>query len=844
MNFFRSRRGFVVIGIAVALALFLARPGAAHLKLRIANSVGLALQRDVEIERVRLRLLPRPGFELDNFVVHDDPAFGAEPVLRAQEVSAFLRLSSLLRGRLEISRLYLTEPSLNLTRNDDGRWNIEHLLERTAKTAVAPTGRARSESRPPFPYIEAEHGRINFKVGAEKKRFALTDANYAFWQDSENAWGMRLRAQPLRTDFNLTDMGQIRVSGTWLRAATLRGTPVQFSLQWDDAQLGQLTKLLSGEDRGWRGAVSLSARLTGTPADLIVTSDGSLDDFRRYDIVADEPLRLFTHCDAHYSTVDHGFHSILCRALSGGGTIAVRGEIPRWRAPRRYDVTAAVERIPVQSVLSIVRHAKKNLPDDLLATGRLDAHFHLRASETEPVAVEGGGQATNFRLLSAATKAELIVGTVPFSLRTRLLERSARQSRGPQPTPSLKEPDEPHLAFGPVPLKLGRPIPATLAVWITQSGYNLSIDGDADIPRLLEVARITGVPAIHPALTGFAKVNLQVMGNWYRFVAPIATGTAQLHAIRADVRGLNAPFEIATATLKLGPAETSVQGMSASLAGTHWTGSLSFPRMCSSVQSCPINFDLHADEISTDRLNELLNSTPPERPWYRFLSSTSPSGKSFLARAHATGKLAANRVVIRNVVGTRFAAQVEFDEGKLHLSEVRCDVMGGKHRGDWRASFTAKQPPQYTGVGTVESVALGQVADAMHDDWIRGTVNARYIIEMSGLSFGDLATSASGTVQFNMREGALSHMTLAGSPLRVRRFTGSMEFRDGQIAIKEATLDSLGATFVVHGTASLSKKLDFQLLKEGASAYNVTGTLSEPQVAPAHRAETQAALKP
>lgn len=132
----------------------------------------------------------------------------------------------------------------------------------------------------------------------------------------------------------------------------------------------------------------------------------------------------------------------------------------------------------------------------------------------------------------------------------------------------------------------------------------------------------------------------------------------------------------------------------------------------------------------------------------------------------------------------------------------------------------------------------------MHDDWIRGTVNARYIIEMSGLSFGDLATSASGTVQFNMREGALSHMTLAGSPLRVRRFTGSMEFRDGQIAMKEATLDSLGATFVVHGTASLSKKLDFQLLKEGASAYNVTGTLSEPQVAPAHRAETQAALKP
>ncbi len=132
----------------------------------------------------------------------------------------------------------------------------------------------------------------------------------------------------------------------------------------------------------------------------------------------------------------------------------------------------------------------------------------------------------------------------------------------------------------------------------------------------------------------------------------------------------------------------------------------------------------------------------------------------------------------------------------------------------------------------------------MHDDWIRGTVNARYMIEMNGLSLGELASSARGTLQFNMREGVLSHIALAGSPLRVRRFTGSMELRDRQIAMKEATLDSPAASFVVNGTASLSKKLDFQLVKEGASAYNVTGTLSEPQVAPAHRAETQAALKP
>ena len=68
--------------------------------------------------------------------------------------------------------------------------------------------RRRSEARPGFPYIEADHGRINFKFGQEKKPYTLTEANFALWQDSENAWGMRLRAQPMRTDFNLSDTGR------------------------------------------------------------------------------------------------------------------------------------------------------------------------------------------------------------------------------------------------------------------------------------------------------------------------------------------------------------------------------------------------------------------------------------------------------------------------------------------------------------------------------------------------------------------------------------------------------------------------------------------------------------
>ena len=148
MKLFSSKRRIAAAVVLVLLVLFLLRPGASRLKSRIVSSISSAVGRPVEIGSVSLRLLPRPGFDLENLVVYDDPAFGAEPMLRASEVTAALRLTSLVRGRLEIARLDLTEPSLNLVHAEGGRWNLEALLERTAHMPLAPTGKTKSEPRP------------------------------------------------------------------------------------------------------------------------------------------------------------------------------------------------------------------------------------------------------------------------------------------------------------------------------------------------------------------------------------------------------------------------------------------------------------------------------------------------------------------------------------------------------------------------------------------------------------------------------------------------------------------------------------------------------------------------
>src|SRR3954453_7083396 len=137
----RSQKRVVIgAGIFVLFVLFLVPTiNVNRYKTTVADSLTRALGREVTIQQIKLQTFPQPGLLLNGVVVADDPSISAEPMLRAEEVLATIRFTSLWRGRLEISNLKLRYPSLNLVRANDGRWNIESLLERARQTPTAPT---------------------------------------------------------------------------------------------------------------------------------------------------------------------------------------------------------------------------------------------------------------------------------------------------------------------------------------------------------------------------------------------------------------------------------------------------------------------------------------------------------------------------------------------------------------------------------------------------------------------------------------------------------------------------------------------------------------------------------
>jgi len=852
----RFIRRSVLAALAV-LALVVFVPPLIKLKsLRksIVDSISGALGKQVSVREVRLRLFPHPGFALEGFVVQDDPAFSAEPMLRADEVIANLRLSSLWRWRPEISSLTLESPigaqpwSLNVVRRQDGRWNLQGLLLRASQTPAAPTAKLRPEARLRFPYLEGEGGRINFKFGMEKKAYALSEADFALWLASENEWNLRLRARPIRTDANLSDTGVIEVGGALGRAARLEETSLRLRISLRGAQLGQLTRLVYGRDRGWRGSVNLEVDVTGTPQDLKLNASGSTDDFRRYDIIIPDTLRLSASCTAHYRMPVQELSQIDCRARNG--ELVLRGSVTNILDYRRYDLALAVQQAPMAELARLARHAKFALPPDLAAAGVLDAEFAYRSGPDQP-GWNGGGSTRDFVLRSRVFGRELELGTIKFEVAEgdgmeTLLATSPQRRRSklrlyrPRNTENEGSSTSLRLTVAPFSVPLGGAAPATLRASLSTAGYNIAVGGDAELQRLFRVARGLGLHAPALSASGSAKLDLQIAGAWSGFTPPVNTGSMQLRNVTVLLAGVHAPAHVRSANAVLLPDEVRIENLAAAFASSRTAvdGSVVLPRTCDLSQPCAVQFDLHSSELSLAELDRLLNPQLQSLPWYRLLGGNTGAG---LGRFAAQGRIRADHVAVNQLELHHFMAQAELQDRKLKLSDLRAETLGGKLRAQWSADFSGDQP-EYAGSGTLERLDLSQVAALTHDPWATGTASGRFRLELAGWTPAQLAESAEGALDFDWQNGAWQHVALrAGAPLRLKRFTGRALLRDRILEFQQSRIETADGIYVVSGTAALAR-LDLKLSDQNARGYAVSGTVERPLVTTLSVSETQAAL--
>jgi hypothetical protein len=474
------RRQSVMMALALVLVLLLLAItppllNVSRYQRRIVASMSESLGRPVHLDNVTLHLLPVPGFTLQNFVVSEDPAFGNEPTIRANEVTATLRLSSLWQQRVEFSSVKFEDPSVNLVRSADGRWNLEGVLLHASHVDIAPTAQQRAGTAPRFPYIEATGGRINLKLGNEKMPFSLTDADFALWLPSPQVWRVRLEGKPMRTDSNIGDPGTLRVEGSLERAARMQDVPVDLHARWYDAPLGEASKLVSGNDRGWRGTLHADVWLQGPLGSAALKTKTTIVDLRRADFVPARSLDESMNCASNADLPAVQLTNLACTMpIEDAAPIELAVPQMDLTAPQDAQATLQAQKLPLEWVFDWMRLFFARIPPEPNVQGTVDADLvHLPQA---PVTNWNGTVDLTVPVLARHANGELV--PVKGSTTTQQEQFEATlNSTGDSWSATLK----------PTSVRLGPGADLLLSGQASPTGYTFSLAGQASAAQLASV---------------------------------------------------------------------------------------------------------------------------------------------------------------------------------------------------------------------------------------------------------------------------------------------------------------------------------------------------------------------
>jgi hypothetical protein len=828
----RKRRTWVLgLGLfALFLAIAIVPPlvSVNRYKARITHLMSESVGRPVRLSSVGMRVLPTPGFVLNDLTIEEDPAYGAEPVLHATTVVASIRLLSLWRGRLEIGRISVDDASLNLVRTPEGGWNLDSLF-RTAAQKSQPASQAGESHLVPLPYLEATNSRINIMRGAEKLPFSLVNTDLSFWQENPGDWRVRLKGEPSRTDQSLElsgsgDTGVVRLEASLRRAPELRQMPLHVDLEWRDAQVGQLTRLALGSDAGWRGNLTGEVNLDGTLDAAQIKARLRAENVHRAEFAPADPLDFDARCNLLFHFTQQAVENLECDSPLGDGHVYLTGDLPtQGRSPH---LTMELDKISADAALDVMRTVRSGIGPGLEAKGMIagklvynpDAARAAADQETAPKSSHRTGKGN-------AAKPRAVQGPLTGSLIVEGLQLSGDGLSTPIQAPKVvfqpaqAAADQHAALLASVGVPLGGASPMTIAVRVGLAGYQITLHGPASVARARELAKVGGATqaSVLDSLAGEPiAVDLNGEGPWILPESiPIgetvpqnpvgAASTVQSNTSPADKLGgtvtmHNANWKadylanavmISQATLRIGGGDSRWDPVVFSYGPVRGTATLTIPANC--TDPCTPHFSVDFGSLDAGALEAAILGAREKGTILSDLIERLSLAKSSagLHWPHAEGSATAETLLLGPLTLHDATAALSLTGGSAEITRFDATLLGGSVHGTGaiHAPGGDRDKPSYTIEATLEKlnpVAVGELAGS---HWKGGELNADGKVELSGFTAEDLESSAQGTMHFDWKHGSVAAEGEADEvPTELAHFvrwTGDAEIANGAITLKD-----------------------------------------------------------
>jgi hypothetical protein len=857
----KHRRLWLALAVLLAILAVLIVPplvSVSRYTSRVTGLMAASLGRPVRLSSVRVRLLPRPGFVLYDLTVEEDPAFGAEPLLRANTVTAYIRLLSLWRGRMEISEVSVDEASVNLVRSPEGNWNLDPLFRTAATKAGSSNGR--EAHAPPFPYISATNSRVNFKNGAEKLPFSLVDTDLSLWQEDPGEWRLRLRGQPARTDVSLElgDTGIVELNATVRQAPELRQMPIHLDMDWHDAQLGQLTRLGTGSDAGWRGDLRGEIHVDGTAAAAQIKTRLRATGVHRAEFQPVAAMDFDANCGFVYRYSARALENLVCDSPLGDGHIRLAGDLPGKTGLPHFSVE--LDRIPVAAGLDALRTVRSGIGPDLEAAGTASGKIVYAESPAESGAQKKPATAvgTHSAKTGAVAKGSPAAGPLTGSFTVDGFRLSggglSRPILAPKMLlePAIVAPGHAQALTGTVAVPLGTAVPLNVNLRLELNGYQVALRGQASIARGRELAHAVGITQA-TALDSLAgdpiTVDLSAEGPWLpaeatpfstgapgepapgaatgavnRFVqaksaadadatpaADVLIGTVTLHNANWKADYLANHVEISEAILHVGLVgglgDSIWDPVDFSYGPLKGTASFRVPGSCDTPAGCPTQFqvkfgELDAATVQTAALGAHEKGTLLSDLIDRLHPSSAPVWPPF------EGTVKVDSLILGPVTLKNTTAELNILPTGAEITSLDATLLGGSIHG--AGTLQTGDKPAYTLTGDFKKLNAAAVGQLLGENWRGGTFDANGKIELSGYTDKDLASSAKGTLHFEWRHGAVVAVVTAGGTVppalaRFDRWTADSEIANGKITLGQNEVAQGGRKRAVEAAVTLAE---------------------------------------
>ncbi len=552
------------IGLAGVVLLSLAPLYSAEIfRGRVQRALEAALNRPVRVDgKTRVQILPVPAFVLERVTIAEDPSFSLEPFAYVNEMALQPALGALLSGRIEASRLRLTEPSVNLMRTAAG-WNVRSL------------GGARLSP----PDIEVRGGRINFKRGDEKSAFYLTNVLADLSAPSlRGDVDLFLEAEPARTDRGPQGFGKFSVRGQ-IGVRPGREAEIDFNVELEPSAIHAFNFFFGARSVDFAGRLSSKARVKGP------LSAAKLEGWTEFEGVEPQGFLPFGAKSDRLTwagTLDLiGQNFALDSAPRQ--TLRVRMRARELFQQPRGAFLIALEDVGVEKLIDLARQANTKLPPGAAAEGRFSAVVSYSWSARQ--AQEGGVPAQ---------------GMVWFDEATLRLPGNPAMDFG-QASVVL---DGPHWLLGPTQVRVGAQQNAVVeADWNSLNGALRFGVATAQLGMtemrtgLGLLLRASQLPLLGAARGGSWQGNLLFRrtedadpGTW--------SGRLSLRNSNIALDGFAEPLEVSTAQVRFDSNRVEVSSMRANWGGEEIEGRYAYYP----GRNRAADFDLIVTETSLDRL--------------------------------------------------------------------------------------------------------------------------------------------------------------------------------------------------------------------------------------------------